>query len=175
MEWPHWQPVLKAPWLAGFGLFLGLGTLLFGWGLSGKSSSQPIRYNHAVHIANGLNCEDCHAGARAQEHATLPTLESCLTCHQEALTQSAEEEKIRTLARAGQMSPWIQITRVPPHVYFSHRRHVTLGGMACADCHGSMETRTEPPRLPFRAMNMDACLACHQQRNVPSDCNDCHR
>lgn len=168
-------PTPKTSWLLGFGVFLGLGYLLFGWAQSRQASTQPIRYNHAVHIANGLACEECHVGARQQEHATLPPLDTCLACHEQALTQNPEEEKIRTLAGAGQMSPWIQITRVPPHVYFSHRRHVTLGGLACADCHGPMETRTEPPRYPFRDLTMDACQACHAQKGVRNDCNDCHR
>lgn len=165
----------KAPWWVGFGVFFGLGYLLFAWTSSGKPGAQPIQYNHAVHIANGLDCVDCHAGARDAAHATLPTLDTCLLCHGEAVTESAEEEKIRTFAAAGQEIPWSQVTRVPAHVYFSHRRHVTLGGLECAECHGAMETRTEPPRRPFRPVTMDACMECHEQRKVRNDCNDCHR
>lgn len=169
------RPWQKASWMGGFGLFFGLGYFLLGWALSGNPFSQPIRYNHAVHVANGMTCVDCHTGARDQIRATLPTIDTCLACHGEALTASVEEEKIRTLARAGQPIAWRQITRVPAHVYFSHRRHVALGGLECADCHGPMETRTEPPQHPFRSMTMDACMQCHEQRKVPNDCNDCHR
>lgn len=169
------EPSAKATWLAGFVVFFGLGALVFGWALGGDPAEQPIRYNHAVHIANGMACVDCHAGAQEAAQATLPTLDTCLMCHSEALTESAEEEKIRAFAAAGQGIPWQQVTRVPPHVYFSHRRHVTQGKLACGDCHGPMESRTEPPRRPFRPVTMDSCLECHEQRKVRNDCNDCHR
>ncbi len=163
------------PWLLGFGLFSGLGFLLIGGVLSGSNPTQPLRYNHAVHISNGMACEDCHAGARGNEKATLPGIDVCLGCHREPLTKSPEEEKIRAFARSGQEIPWVQVTRVPRHVYFSHRRHVTLGGLKCAECHGPMETRTEPVRRPFRPMTMDGCMECHEQRKVSDNCNDCHR
>lgn len=165
----------KASWLLGFALFFGLGWFLFGRVWPGDSPSQPLRYNHAVHIANGMTCVDCHAGARDQVRATLPGLDTCLLCHQEAVTENPEEEKIRAFAAAGQEIPWAPVTRVPRHVYFSHRRHVAVAGLECADCHGPMETRTEPPRRPFRPLTMDACMNCHEQRKVDNDCNRCHR
>lgn len=168
----HWQ---KSSAVFGFAVFFGLGYFLFIWGFSEGAPSQPIRYNHAVHIANGLTCVDCHTGAREQVKATLPTLETCLMCHAEAVTDSPEEEKIRQLAAAGQGISWRRINRVPPHVYFSHRRHVALGGLECAECHGPMETLTAPPQRPFRPLSMEACLDCHQQRKVDSDCDRCHR
>lgn len=165
----------RASWLVGFAVFFAVGYVLLGRVLPGNPSSQPIRFNHTLHVSNGLACDDCHAGARQAEKATLPGLETCLGCHQEALGSSPEEAKIRGFGRAGREIPWVQLTRVPSHVYFSHRRHVTLGGLACADCHGPMENRTEPPRRPFRAMTMAACQGCHEQRKVSNDCNACHR
>jgi hypothetical protein len=168
-------PLLKKTWLLGFGVTTGLGFVLFGaiWPASGPL--QPIRFNHALHVSNGLTCDDCHAGARTHERATLPVLDTCLTCHREPLTKSPEEEKIRTFDRASQEIPWLQVTHVPRHVYFSHQRHVSLGGLKCSECHGTMEKRTEPPTRSFRPMTMEACIGCHQQRNVRHDCNDCHR
>lgn len=159
---------------AGFGLFFALGVLLFGALLSG-SGSQPIEYNHFVHIESGLDCETCHTGARSAVQATLPTIDTCLMCHSDAITESTEEEKIRTAAAAGEELRWTQVTRIPRHVYFSHRRHVGLGGLKCAECHGPMETLTRPPRRPFRVLDMDACMDCHEQKEVRNDCNDCHR
>lgn len=162
-------------WLAGFFVFLILGYVTFGSILSRNIQSQPILYNHSIHIENGMTCQDCHTGSREQVQATLPTLDTCISCHEEALTENPEEEKIRTLAAANTEAAWVQLTRVPRHVYFSHRRHVAQGEMECAECHGPMETRTEPPREPFRPITMEACMGCHEQRNVRNDCNDCHR
>ncbi len=161
--------------ITGFGVFFVFGLLLFGIILPGGSPRQPIEYNHAVHIESGLECDTCHPGAREEVRATLPTIETCLLCHEEAITESPEEEKIRTLAAAGEEIPWTQVTRIPRHVYFSHRRHVALGGLECAECHGPMETLTQPPRRPYRVLDMDACMDCHEQKELRNDCNDCHR
>ena len=166
---------MKTAWMSGFGVFLALGFLFFGGAAYWSSPVQPIRFNHAIHVANGMDCADCHPGARTGENATLPGIDVCLSCHGEALTKSPEEEKIRTIAKAGKEIPWVQLTRVPRHVYFSHRRHAGLGGIPCTECHGPMEKRTAPPPEPFRTLNMNACIQCHQQRNVRHDCDDCHR
>ncbi len=161
--------------VAGFAAFFGLGLFFFGKVLSGNPANQPIRFNHAVHVTNGMACEDCHVGARAAERATIPGIDICMGCHAEALTKSPEEEKIRAIAQMGNEIPWVQITHVPRHVYFSHRRHAALGNLNCADCHGAMDKRSEPPGRPFRAMDMNGCIDCHEQRKVSHDCNDCHR
>jgi hypothetical protein len=173
METPN--HLTKLSFSSGFLLFFALGLLLFQWILAGNPGEQPIEYNHAVHIESGLECTECHAGAQDQARATLPTLDTCLLCHSEPLTESPEEEKIVALAAAGQEAPWIQLTRVPGHVYFSHRRHVALGELECSQCHGPMETLTRPPERPFRALDMDDCMECHEQRSIRNDCNDCHR
>ncbi len=136
---------------------------------------QPIAFNHKVHVAAGLNCVDCHAGAQEQAQATLPSIATCMGCHEAALTPSPEEAKIRTIASAGGELHWAKITRVAPHVFFSHRRHVHLAGLQCADCHGDMQDAATPPTRRYRPLDMNDCLRCHQQRGLKSDCNDCHR
>lgn len=162
-------------WLLSFAVFFGLGTIVLGPVWPENVPAQPIRFNHAIHVSNGLTCEDCHAGALTREKATLPQLDTCLTCHREAVTTKPEEEKIRVFARAGREIQWVQLMRVPEDVYFSHRRHTVLGGLKCAECHGPMESYTEPPRRAFRRMKMDDCIECHKQRKASNDCNDCHR
>ena len=171
---PSREPASR-PLLAGFALFFFLGTVFFFAGYAYPPSGQPIAFNHAKHVQNGLSCTDCHTGAREQEHATLPALTLCLTCHESAVTRSPEEEKIRTLAAAGKELAWTQLTRVPAHVYFSHRRHVQLAKLDCAVCHGAMEKATAPPRRPYRQMTMSACIECHSKNRARKDCNDCHR
>lgn len=162
------------PMLAGFGLFFFLGAFIFHGRYAGTSTAQPIAFNHAKHLANGMACTDCHSGVQSQARAVLPTLTTCLTCHEAALTQSAAEQKIRLMAAARKELAWTQIMRVPAHVYFSHRRHVQLARLECATCHGPVEKATEPPRRPFRLMSMDTCVQCHKQRRANTDCNDCH-
>jgi len=146
---------------------------LFVWGA--KKPPQPIAFNHSKHVENGVGCTDCHAGAQDSTRATLPEISTCLTCHESPLTQSPEEAKIRAAAAAGTELRWTQITRVPPHVFFSHRRHTQAGKVDCAVCHGAMQKATAPPKGQFRRLDMDDCLGCHAQRGVKTDCNDCHR
>ena len=159
----------------GFGISFALGFLLLGWVWPDGSPSQPIEYNHAIHIESGLECIGCHEGAQDQVQATLPGIDTCLMCHSEAMTESAEEEKLLTFAEAGEEIPWKKVTRVPRHVYFSHRRHVALAGLECVECHGPMETLTRPPRKPYQPVTMEACMDCHAQKEARNDCNDCHR
>ncbi len=161
--------------LAGAVLFFVAGAVAYVATNADVGGGQPIAFNHNKHIQSGMECTDCHVGARDQVRATLPSLSACLMCHQAPLTQSAEEQKIRDLAQAGKEADWIRITHVRTDVYFSHRRHVQLGKLDCAVCHGPMQTLTAPPRSPFVELTMDACISCHQQNQARTDCNDCHR
>lgn len=168
--------VAKRAGLAGFVTFFLLGSATYVSVSSvAPSPRQAIAFNHAKHMENGLNCSDCHSGVQTQAKAMLPTLDVCLGCHQTALSSSPEEEKVRSIAASGQELNWVQVTAVPPHVFFSHRRHVTVAHLSCAECHGPMEKATRPPQRPFRVLTMNACLDCHQKNKVNADCNDCHR
>jgi hypothetical protein len=161
--------------LAGFVLFLLLGVALAAASRLGTRVAQPVRFNHALHIENGLACTDCHQGAEDAARATLPRAEICSMCHHEAMGESAEEAKLVRFLSAGQEVPWVPITQLLPDVFFSHRRHVQLAGVACSDCHGAKEEVTAPRSRPFIQFTMDACLDCHRQRQAGTECNDCHR
>jgi hypothetical protein len=158
----------------GFVLFFVLGAAGF-VGLQHGARKQPIAFNHAKHVSNGVACTDCHAGVQTQAKATLPSVDVCISCHQVALTNSAEEERVRTAAAAGQELKWVQLTQTAPHVFFSHRRHVAVAHLPCAECHGPMEQATKPPDRAFQVFKMATCIGCHQQHRVNADCNDCHR
>ncbi len=140
-----------------------------------SSVRQPIAFNHAKHVANGIACTDCHSGVETQTRATLPELDTCMNCHQTALTESREEAKLRDAAAAGKPISWQPLTQVPPHVFFSHRRHVAGAKLACGECHGPIEKTTTPPPRALRTLTMNTCLGCHKEKGVDADCNDCHR
>lgn len=168
--------LLKVPpaSVAGFILFFALASTAFVAVQHSASAVQPVAFNHAKHVENGMTCTDCHSGVESQAKATLPAIDTCLNCHETALTASAEEAKIRTAAAAGQPLRWVQLTQEPPHVFFSHRRHVAVANLACAECHGPVEKSTAPPPRPWRVLDMEACIGCHQKHGVNADCNDCH-
>lgn len=144
---------------------------------------QPLPFDHALHATvrlddGALGCTTCHPGAERGAHAGLPSLQTCLRCHMrpQGDPPSTDEARVRAAASSGQPLRWIQVTRNPGHVYFAHSAHVTVAGMACADCHGDVTTWIAPPTLPeSRLTAMDACLACHRERGAPTDCATCHQ
>jgi hypothetical protein len=140
-----------------------------------RAVTQPIAFNHRLHVeGNGLECVECHAYVLTQTFAGLPSLERCLECHETAVTDSAEEEKLRELAAWGETLVWKRLYEMPDHVYSSHRRHVVAGGIDCAECHGPVAATTRPPARPLRALTMDFCMDCHRRRGASNDCLACH-
>jgi hypothetical protein len=131
---------------------------------------QPIAFPHAKHQTTG--CTVCHRGGGTSARAGIPDVAVCTKCHATAPagTGAAWDSAIsrKTIA-------WVQVTQLPEHVMFSHRRHTRLGGLSCESCHGDMKPRTAPPsRSPVR-LNMTTCLSCHSREGATEDCAACHR
>lgn len=149
------------------------------WALVAKATppavTQPIAFNHQKHLAAGFTCDLCHLYAAQSGVAGLPRTDVCMACHAAPLTESPEEEKVRAMAQRGHEIPWVQVYRVADHTYFSHRRHVTLGKLDCATCHGDMTRQAAPVTTPAVRFTMDWCMHCHAQRQVSNDCNTCHK
>ncbi len=161
------------PLVAGFLVFAAAAPVLRNG--PGETGVQPIAFNHAKHVAGGMGCTDCHAGAQTEVRATLPPAALCMGCHAAPLAGTPAEERLRVLAGGGAEIAWRPVTGLPAHVYFSHRRHVAIAGLECGACHGAMEKLTAPPRAPLRELSMKTCMACHERSKAGNDCNDCHR
>ena len=158
-------------------LAVGVGAVWFASAMglgAGPPITQPVAFNHQIHMENGLECGECHAYFTTQTFSGLPGIQTCLDCHEDALTDSPEEEKIRQAAAAGEELVWNQIYTVPDHVYYSHRRHVVAGGMECAECHGPIAETTSPPERPLNRITMDFCMDCHRRTGMSLDCIACH-
>jgi hypothetical protein len=161
--------------LAGFALvFIGL-TAYHLRGSAFGAGVQPIAFNHAKHLASGLSCTDCHTTVQTGEHATIPTIDACMACHQVIPAKTPEATRLQAIAAAGKQLVWKPVTQVPTHVYFSHRRHAAIAKLECVTCHGAMEKLTAPPRRAAVALTMTACMDCHAKSQAGQDCNDCHR
>lgn len=140
------------------------------------SYSQPILYNHKKHIEEaGLTCFDCHSLVMTHQKASIPNIEYCQNCHKEPMTNSKEEEKLVRYISNKERIPWVQVHRLPDHAYFSHRRHVTLGKIACQECHGDVSEMTLPFSRPAVVLKMKFCIRCHEKKRVNTDCATCHR
>ncbi len=137
--------------------------------------TQPIQFNHQKHVKAGLECSTCHEYFATSEHSGLPSLSLCKGCHAEPLTKSPEEQKLIALAASNPQVPFQKLFRLPDHVRYSHQRHVALGGLQCATCHGAIADTTAPPPYPLVRITMDFCTRCHNERGVKTDCTQCHR
>ena len=159
--------------LAGFCLVaLAVG----GFTLWSRPIEQPLAFNHRLHVEDlGSDCTDCHLYAETGVRATIPNIEVCADCHEEAQTESEDEARLVEYIQAVERVPWQKIYRVPDHVYFSHRRHTMLAEIACETCHGEMGAMETPMVRPAVPISMDFCMDCHYATETSNDCLLCHR
>jgi Cytochrome c7 and related cytochrome c/Class III cytochrome C family len=129
---------------------------------------QPIAFPHAKH--QGVTCTVCHRGAATTARAGIPGAAVCAKCHSTIPGRA-------TTATAGREPPiaWVQVTHVPDHVMFSHRRHVTIAKLDCESCHGRIRDRTAPLGAAPMRLEMNTCLSCHSREGAAEDCAACHR
>lgn len=168
---------------ARIGLAIGVALIAAGglFALSARSDwvpwriQQPIGFNHNVHVEElGFECVDCHLYAMTSVRASIPNIENCADCHEEAQTESPEEAKLVEYIAAGEPVPWRKVYRLPDHVYFSHRRHASIGAIACEVCHGPVGDQVKPIDRPYWRPTMNNCIECHEESGVSNDCVYCH-
>jgi cytochrome c7-like protein len=134
---------------------------------------QPIAYTHKVHLANGMQCVNCHTGVDTGPDAQLPSAKLCMMCHQAIATDKPEIKKLAAYYERGEDVSWQRVYDYPPssHVKFNHAPHIRAA-VDCKVCHGDMTQATVAVRVVD--MNMGFCLDCHKQRSVSIDCTTCH-
>ncbi len=59
---------------------------------------------------------------------------------------------------------WKRIHNLPDHVYFNHSQHVTIGKIACQQCHGKVEEMQVVKQ--YAPLSMGWCINCHRQTDV---------
>lgn len=140
--------------------------------------SQPLPFPHEKHMALDMECASCHTGALREAGAGIPSAHTCALCHRTDRAYPPTPPELADYLLTGKSIPWVQVHRVPRHVYFSHRRHVVLAGLACEECHGEIRSAAQPvtrPYFPMGQAGMDRCVDCHRREKVTTDCLSCHR
>jgi Cytochrome c7 and related cytochrome c len=134
---------------------------------------QPIAFTHKIHLANGLQCTNCHVGVDKGPDARIPSVNFCMTCHQVIATDKPEIQKMAAYLKRGEDIPWQRVYDYPPaaHVKFNHAPHIRAG-VDCATCHGDMRQRTVAVRTVN--MTMGFCVDCHKLKKASIDCTTCH-
>ena len=148
-----------------------LGIIHFG----SRSVKQPVEFNHRKHVAElGIACDACHSDYEKETFAGLPKADVCAACHAEAQGSSEEERALVEKLKRGETLEWKRLFAQPPHVFYSHRRHVKVAKIACATCHGGIADTTSPPGK-VRNLAMEDCIECHRNSKVSVACTTCHR
>jgi len=148
----------------------------------GYAPVQPIWFSHKVHVTqNGIDCEYCHSDARVSRHAGIPSLSTCMNCHNvvKSGTISKEKEiakiyehigfnpKTDKYDKPGKPIEWVKVHNLPDHVYFNHAQHVEVGKVQCQECHGPVERMNRV--VDVTELSMKFCLDCHRQREIITD------
>jgi hypothetical protein len=114
-------------------------------------------FPHSIHVDQGIECKDCHAGmdkatSLTQQH--LPTSEKCSECHE------------------GYDAP--KPGPLPQRINFSHAKHLGQPAVAgkCDTCHKKLPEMGEPRW----SMPMDTCTSCHKHQADFNEgrCRPCH-
>jgi hypothetical protein len=148
----------------------------------GYAPEQPIKFNHKIHAGQyGIQCQYCHTGVDKSKNATIPSLSTCMNCHntiksgpQYGTTEIAKIYKAMdydptTHKYGNHPTPvkWIRIHNLPDHVFFSHAQHVNAGKLACENCHGKVQ---EMERVQQTAtLEMGWCINCHREKTINTD------
>ena len=134
---------------------------------------QPVAFSHQAHVAQGLACATCHAGAETTDRATLPPTATCMGCHSTVRTDSAEIRKLAGFHAKQADVPWRRVYRLPEFVYFSHAVHAPADkSMTCESCHGAVRELVVMQKL--KDTSMASCVECHTARAAPTRCDSCH-
>lgn len=135
---------------------------------------QPIAFSHARHAGEyKIDCQYCHSGARRGPNAYVPSVQTCMGCHQLVAATKPEVVKIRSAWEAKKPIEWMRVNKLAEYVYFNHSPHIAKG-VKCETCHGDVATMPEL-KPPFTVNNMTWCVDCHRENKASIDCQTCHR
>ncbi len=156
------------------GRMLALGTCLFlgACFLLGPSDQEPS-FDHGLHMQlDGMTCISCHDQVDQGDSAGMPSLQLCESCHGDFdWSKPIERRAASFFDESGEYKATGQ-ARVSEEVLFTHRTHVYLYQITCADCHGAVGESSQIPAES--AVTKDECMDCHVGRGKPTECSSCH-
>lgn len=164
-------------WLTGgvAGIAIGVAVALSAARWAG-AVTQPVAFDHRKHTQDlKLDCALCHPNVEVGQHPGLPSVDICAMCHQTKLGTSSASAQVTGYVTSGRPLVFRKLFGLPPYVFFTHRRHVAIAKLPCADCHGDIALTTTPPRRPLVTITMNFCLHCHLKMHQSTDCIACHR
>ena len=139
-----------------------------------KTPQQPLEFPHNVHMRRGIGCtEYCHESVTSGPVAGLPSVRTCMVCHNTIATDRPRIKLITAMRERGEDLVWRRVfdyTR-QAHVRFDHAPHIRAE-VGCATCHGAIGEGTVARRNVD--LTMGFCVNCHNERKASIDCLTCH-
>jgi hypothetical protein len=135
---------------------------------------QPIEFPHNVHAGKQIACtEYCHEGVTSGPVAGLPSVRTCLICHNTIATDRPRIQQITEMRTKGLDLEWQRVYgyTAQAHVKFNHAPHIRAD-FGCATCHGNIQDQTVAQRNVD--LNMGFCVNCHNEKKASVDCLTCH-
>ncbi len=140
------------------------------------AAEQPIPFPHKTHIEKAmLKCtETCHEAVTKGTTAGIPSVKTCMICHDSIATDRPLIKKITDeYYKKGVDLPWQRVYGFTPevHVRFNHAPHIR-NNVDCATCHGDIAHQTVAQRNVDHTMGF--CVDCHKAKKASNDCLTCH-
>jgi len=167
----NFRPLL----IAGYFGFLILIILLMGfiWKTYREAPDQPIAFSHQKHVSYvGLECNHCHQYATVALQPGIPAVSVCMECHENVATDRPEIIKLTDYWNKKEPVLWADVNYLPPHVHFSHKRHIQKG-IDCSVCHGEVKNMEKIRQV--KSLRMGWCVTCHRENGGSDDCWTCHK
>ena len=139
------------------------------------SAEQAIPFPHQTHVEKAmLKCTDyCHESATKGPRAGLPSVKTCMICHDAIAADRPLIQKVADYQKRGVDIPWQRVYGFTheSHVRFDHSPHLRAR-VDCAACHGDVAHQTVARRSVDHTMGF--CVDCHRARQASNDCLTCH-
>lgn len=143
--------------------------------------SIPLRFDHAVHLEEGADCEACHDAVLKSLKASdvaMPRHPECDSCHDIEAARRGKKVEPRADCAACHVGydptarkDVAKVVMPTANLLFPHQVHVDRK-VECAVCHGDFS------KVGFATVEqlpkMATCLSCHDDRTAPAACHTCH-
>jgi hypothetical protein len=135
---------------------------------------QPLEFPHDIHAGKQIACtEYCHEAVSSGPEAGLPSVRTCLVCHNTIATNRPRIRQLTAMRERGEDFVWQRVYGYAPqaHVRFNHAPHIRAA-VECTTCHGDIASGTVAERNVD--LNMGFCVNCHNEKKASIDCLTCH-
>jgi hypothetical protein len=137
---------------------------------------QPLQFPHNIHAdpKKEISCTDyCHEAVSTGPRAGLPSVRTCLVCHNTIATDKPRIRELTAMHARGEDFVWQRVYGYAPqaHVRFNHAPHIRAD-VQCSTCHGPIHEGTVARRNVD--LTMGFCVNCHNERKASIDCLTCH-